>query len=251
MADVFIRVRGAERVQDRLRALGGSAMTRELHERIATRILGWVVQNVEAAGLEKKWAPLRPNTIYSRRMSGKGGAQALRNTGQMMQSLNKKATATEARVGFGSKVAVFHQWGTSGPYDITPGFKQALAFPSLWTRGYARQTLGSRRFAGLFRGGKRPAFAERLGGATVRRLWLTPRQGARPGAMRRMTTFQQQGRSRADFGGLNFMVVKKVTHPGLPARPLLPSEGLARRLAAEVARDYVRELLQGGGGLSA
>jgi phage gpG-like protein len=249
MADIFIRVRGAERVQERLQQLGGSEMTRTLHERIGLRIRNWVVANVEAAGLETKWAPLRPSTVYGRRMSGKSkGPQPLRNTNQMMQSLSWRATATEARVGFGSKVAVFHQWGTSGPYTIAPRFKQALAFPSLWTRETARQTLGSRRFAGLFRSGRRPAFAERLGSATVRRLWLTPRHGARRGAMGRMTTFQQRGRGRADMGRLNFMVVKSVQHPGLPARPLLPSPRLARELAAEVARNFIRDLTQGGPG---
>jgi hypothetical protein len=47
------------------------------------------------------------------------------------------------------------------------------------------------------------------------------------------------------MGRLNFMTVKSVQHPGLAARPLLPSPTLARQLAAEVARTFIRDRVQG------
>jgi phage gpG-like protein len=247
MPDIFIQVRGADRVERQLAAVGDATVMSELHDRIATRVLAWVVANVRAGGLERRWAPLSPNTLYARRQSGKGkGAQPLMDTTQMMQSLNKKADARQATVGFGSKVAVFHQWGTRGPYEIAPRFKRALAFPSLWTAGFARQSLGARGFAQLSRGGRRPAFADRLPRAAVQR-WLSVRAGTRAGAMGRMPTSQQKGRGLKDYASKNFMVVKSVQHPGLPARPLLPSTSMAQELATTVARNFLAELLQRGG----
>lgn len=247
MPDAFIQVRGAERVERQVAALGDDSLMRELHERIATRVMTWVVANVEAGGLERPWTPLSPNTLYARRQGGRGGgAQPLRDTNQMMQSLNKRADSTQAQVGFGSKVAVFHQWGTRGPYEIAPRFKRALAFPSLWTAGFARQSLGARGFSRLFSGGRRPAFSDRLPRAATRQ-WLSVRAGSRAGAMGRMPSFQQKARGLKEYASKTFMVVSKVLHhPGLPARPLLPSAGLARELATTVAQNYIAELLRRG-----
>lgn len=218
-AEAFIRVRGTESVIRRLERLADSSIGRELHERIATRVHAWVAANIEQGGVERTWAPLRPNTVYGKRMSQKGN-RTPRPLAGMLRYLNSTATSTEARVGFATKVAVFHQWGTRGPYTIAPRFKRALSFPSL--------------------------FGARRSPATVRRLWLTPRQLQRRGALQRATMFQAAGRSRTDFSRLNFTTVKSVQHPGLPARPLLPSARLAQRLANEVARGFLQELRQRG-----
>lgn len=48
----------------------------------------------------------------------------------------------------------------------------------------------------------------------------------------------------AGAGGAEFVFRKQVHHPGLPARPLLPTESTARRILGEVLDGYVKALIR-------
>lgn len=85
---------------------------------IGQRELNWINKNFKVGGLAKKWAPLSPNTIASRRKSG-GGAKPLRDTGRLAQSFVSEVKSPSVSVGTKSKIAEFHNEGTS-PYIIRP-----------------------------------------------------------------------------------------------------------------------------------
>ena len=77
--------------------------------------LGWVNKNFKDAGTEKKWRPLSPNTIASRR---KGSSRPLQNTGRLRQSFEFSLRGrTTVAVGTESQIAPFHHFGTR-PYEI-------------------------------------------------------------------------------------------------------------------------------------
>ncbi len=60
--------------------------------------------------------------------------------------------------------------------------------------------------------------------------------------MLRFITASPQGPKSKRGGGGFFAFAKEVHHPGIPARPLLPTPGLARDLAVEVMEGFVQEL---------
>jgi phage gpG-like protein len=155
---IRINIRGARMKTARVR---GAVNQRQLLTAIGAAQLSWTMKNFTAEGIEKKWAPLRPNTVASRR---KGSRKPLQDTGRLRQSFTFKIRGNHAvAMGTQSKVAQFHEHGTR-PYVILP------------------------------KGGGKLKF-------------MTP-------------------------GGMRF--AKKVNHPGLPARPMLPSVPMARMIASRV-----------------
>ena len=139
--------------------------TGKLLSAIGDRHLGWIDQNFRQGGAEKKWKPLSPNTIASRR----GGSSAiLQDTGRLKQSFVKKVGSDRVDVGTEEKKALWHQDGTK-PFTIRPKSGKVLRFVTA--------------------------------------------------------------------GGVVF--TRAVRHPGLPARPLLPSDRLGERLALETAQAAV------------
>lgn len=210
---------------------------RELHERIGIKILQWVWQNFDVGGLEQSWSPLRPNTVYGRRMRG-GGAKPLQDTGKMRASFSFKATTESVAVGSPDIHALFAHGGTAA-HPIEPVRRKALAFPSVW---------GFKQAKAAAQGGPIGAWARRIPSGVVESRWITPKGAAKMGKgrfMKQATTFQATGRGKKDFASLNFMVVRHVDHPGTPPRPLLPSASLAQQIAKQVAAEYLQEVLHG------
>lgn len=162
-----------------------------LMNRIGLTALRWVDRNfASSGGLVGGWVPLRPGTIFGRRQ---GSAVPLSNTGMLRSGFTYQATDAEAVVGTANQIAKYHQFGTR-PYDIRPRFKKALAF-----------------FAPI--GGGATATRRRARGApNVGRVSMKAARGAGL-------------RIAPGTGGLQSMaVVKKVHHPGLPARRMLPRQ---------------------------
>lgn len=131
---------------------------------------------------KKPWKRLRPNTIAGRR---KGTSKPLNNTGLLRASFTRGGRNNIYRfrgsaalvIGSSRQEAVFHNFGTRGPYKIRPNRKKSLRFV------VAGKTGAKRRGGGFW------AFA------------------------------------------------KEITHPGLPARPMLKvSRGMAIRVAKLTAK---------------
>ena len=65
------------------------------------------------------WPALAPETLARRRLHGRG-AQMLRDTGVMMESLEKGYGPEEVWVEFGTPYAVYHINGKRNPFDLAP-----------------------------------------------------------------------------------------------------------------------------------
>lgn len=219
MAGVGVELRGLRVFSLKLqRAANRIGNFEELHRRVGIRMLAWVHQNFRVSGLERPWAPLAPNTILARRIGGgRGGAKPLRNRGILEGSFSFQATATEAVVGAPGDLPRWHHRGVRPFGPILPRVKKALAFVAVGGRI------------------KKPG--------TTRKLLRAEK------TQRKFTDFRLGGRSKKDFARLPFVVVSKVTrHPGIPARPLVPSDRAALGIALQVGRAWVREHLEELGG---
>jgi phage gpG-like protein len=75
------------------------------------------------------WRPLRPSTVAARRKSGEG-AQILRDTKILQNSITYSASSEGAVIGTNIEYAVWQNFGT-GPYIIKPKKKKALYFAGL------------------------------------------------------------------------------------------------------------------------
>ena len=150
--------------------------------------------NFRAQG-RPRWAPLKPSTVAAARgPRGHRGPQALsgfRNT--FDATISGRTVAIFSR----DPKTEFHEKGTKGPYEIKAKNAKALALPFLPSRDGGKGTSGSGKagkqsLAGLGR-------ARRSGSGFVL-----------PGGQRKV-------------GTTNVAFYKKVIHPGLPARPMLPT----------------------------
>lgn len=179
-----------------------------------------------AGGSPTPWKPLAPSTRAARRQ-GKGaisGAlplQGLRGTFDVVIKGNSVVLGTD------SPVAIFHHEGTQGPYEIKPKSPDGtLALPYYPERdgqkgGSARTgKAGSKTLSGLGKG-RRNAAGKIISG---------------PGTKR-------AGKVTMPFSNLAFY--KHVTHPGLAARPLLPTpEDILPRLV-EVGEAFLDHVAKG------
>jgi hypothetical protein len=150
--------------------------------------------NFRAQG-RPRWEPLKPSTTAAARgPRGKRGPQALSGfRGTFDSSISGRTVAIFSR----DPRTLFHEKGTKGPYEIRAKNAKALALPFLPGRDGGKGTSGSgkagkRSLAGLGR------------------------------ARRSGTGFVLPGGSRK-VGTTNVAFYAKVTHPGLPARPMLPT----------------------------
>lgn len=161
----------SERARRALTSLGRKFETRRILKAIGASQLNWINRNFRAGGIERKWKPLSPNTLASRR--GRGG-QPLRDTGRLAQSFTATLDGSDAViVGTTDKRAPWHHFGTRA-YTIRPRNRTVLRF-------------------------------------------MTSR-------------------------GVTF--ARKVEHPGLPARPLLPSKREAERLAVKSIRAFADKAIR-------
>lgn len=179
---IKVDTRNAEKA---LAAVGRTMQPDVLLKLIGQAHLYWLNLNFRQHGAEKRWPPLRPNTLANPARGG-GGAQPLRNTGRLAMSFTAFGIRLRGQnsVSVGTEVpyATFHQYGTR-PYTITvkPPGRPSRTNPN------------------------------------------------RPGALA--------------FWAVDGLVFRrKVKHPGLPVRALLPSMGLAKRLAVQTTEAAVAQV---------
>lgn len=115
----------------KLRTLVRQIAPAQLLTLIGMRQLKWINDNFRAQGLETPWKPLSPNTIAARRQGkGRGGAQALMNTGRLRQSFvayGVRVGGSAVTVGTADTRAPYHQYGTA-PHRIEAKNAKALRF---------------------------------------------------------------------------------------------------------------------------
>src|SRR2546422_6794655 len=112
-----------------------------LLKRFGVTILKEIDTNFRVGG-RPAWKPLAAWTQAARR-GGKGG-QILQNTGKLAKSFDFVTEPHKLTVFSRSPLAIFHEIGTKGPYEIRPKHGKALALPagpySLRGLGRARAT---------------------------------------------------------------------------------------------------------------
>ena len=158
-------------------------------------VLALIGQNFRVGG-HPRWAPLKPSTLAARRQGkGKGGGKPLENTGALRQSFDFRTGARQVTVFTNNPVAAFHEFGTHGPYEIRAKHGKALAIPTdpMTLSGLGRSTPTGRGSFTLAASGQK--IPKRLAGRV--------------------------GKTVVPFKSVIFR--QKVTHPGLPARPMLPT----------------------------
>ena len=181
-------------------------------------VLGWIGQTFRQGG-RPAWAPLKPWTLAGRRQGrGAGSAQPLQNTGALRNSFDFTVAGPRCTVFSTNPVAVFQEFGTRGPYEIRAKPGHALALPALALGGGKNQ---------------RPTVLAGLGRskATGRGSFLFS-----PGGTKRVPARLAGRVGQAVVPYKQAIFVQKVTHPGLPARRMLPLPeqiGPALQAAAE------------------
>ncbi len=170
-----------KQARKRLKSIGLELQPVTLLKLVGERLLFWLNANIEAGGLERRWAPLRPNTLSN---PSRGGSKpVVTGRRRLVKSFSafggrgyKLSTAKETvQVGTNVDYASYIHFGTKGPYPIPKNVSSAKVL-TFWT-------VGGKVFA------------------------------------------------------------KRVTHPGLKARPLLPSVVLARRLVKSSLDAYMKRVV--------
>jgi phage gpG-like protein len=183
-----------------------------IHKRFAVKLQQWSDLNFRRGG-SPRWKPLSPNTIAQRRQ---GSSLALRDRGQLQQSMQTAYDGTAANLYSRDKRSAWHHYGT-GPYIIRPKNGKFLAFQVAGGVGNAmfgvRNTIAITRTT---RGGKRQT--------------------------KNVKVFGYRGIGPGEAG--NAMFVREVHHPGLTARPLLPSrEQVWSEIdPVKIAGDFIQEV---------
>lgn len=178
------------------------------------------VDDIFRAQGKPTWAALKPSTVSAKRQGkGSGNPQALaglRNTFDSYQTGPRQQTVYSK-----SPIAVFHEFGTKGPYEIRPKTAKALALPFLPGRDAGKGTAGT---------GKPGRFSlSGIGGkATGRGSFATP------------------AGIRVPYSNVSFR--RKVTHPGLPKRPLLPTPEQATPIIEKETAAFIRHKIAQAGG---
>lgn len=188
---------------------------------IGVRLLREVDDIFRAQG-RPAWAPMKPSTVAGKRQGRGSGSPrllaGLRNTFDMALT-----GAREVTVFTRDPRAMFHEFGTKGPYEIRPKTAKALALPFLPGRDSGKGTAGTGK-AGRFSLSGLGRSRQREGGG-----FLTP-----------------AGAKRVAYTNVSFR--KKVTHPGLPARPMLPSIARAQELVRREVEAFVAFIARKRGG---
>lgn len=175
----------------------------------------WGIRMVRAtheiiqAGGKPPWAPLAPSTIAAKRQGkGAGGVKPLigfRDDVDFALSGPREVT-TFIR----DPRAVFHEFGTKGPYEIRAKHGKALALPFLPGRDAGKGT------AGTGKAGRHSLAGLGRGISTGRGSFLVP------GKASASLVGPPRASTRTPFSNVTFR--KKVIHPGLKQRRLLPTE---------------------------
>lgn len=178
--------------------------------------LGWIGQTFRVGG-RPKWKPLTDWTLAGRREGrGKPGsraasmsAQPLQNNGNLRNSFDFQISGRSTTIFSNNPVAHFHEFGTKGPYEIKPKNAKALALPFLdrhKTGPRAGKVKGQYSLAGL--GRSKP---NGRGGYILDR-----------NAIKHHAHAQRAGKSVSPYKEVYLLL--KVIHPGISARPMLPTD---------------------------
>lgn len=217
MAGVTLTVNAGDKraIEDQLaRVTAFIGSPRPLLKAWGLRTLKYIDDTFQAGG-RPAWKPLQPRTLAGRRDAGKG-ALTLQRNGDLRRSF-KLLEEADLHVTLGSDepTAVWQHYGTKGPYEIRAKHAKALAIPGLGG-AYSQRGFAGGRPTG------RGSFTVGAGG-TVR--------GRRPGQVAVPYT-------KVEF-------YQKVTHPGLPARPILPTEEQIVPELEKVGAEVLRRVAEG------
>ncbi len=100
VSDILDQLSG--RLTDLTPAMEG--IGQELQSRVSARF------ETETDPLGQPWAPWAPSTLAT--YPENGNRRILDRYGDMLASLNHRADATSATIGFGNPIATYHEWGT-------------------------------------------------------------------------------------------------------------------------------------------
>lgn len=120
--------------QRRLRIFNLRIAKKGMLNAIGIDMLAWMLRNISKGGTERKFKPLKPNTILKRRG---GSSNPLLDKGGLRQSFVKggngnifRLSGNQVTIGSNHKLAEIHHKGTRSR-TITPRTKKFLAFPTV------------------------------------------------------------------------------------------------------------------------
>ena len=96
----------------KLRLVGSRLEPRDLLAAIGQRHLNWINENLRGAGIEKKWATMKPATIAARPQRPSSSHFSSRYQSQLQQNFVVNAGTTSVEVGTNLQYARFHHEGT-------------------------------------------------------------------------------------------------------------------------------------------
>ena len=96
----------------KLRLVGSHLAPRDLLSAIGQRHLNWINQNLRGAGIEKKWATMKPATIAARPQRQSSSHFSSRYQSQLQQTFVVNVGTTSVEVGTNLQYARFHHEGT-------------------------------------------------------------------------------------------------------------------------------------------
>lgn len=212
-----IVVRGVQQVQRELgRIIGSIAKPQPILRAIGTVVDQWIDQNFLAQGAEQRWKPLAASTIFARRQGRGGGSpRVLMDRGKLRASHSFKVSGSMVQIGFPQgSTAEYHHAG-SPPHTIPAKPGKTLAFPF-------------------------PAFS-RLSTGAMRTTFARTRTGSPHVGIVKAAAIRKAGMSSPKGKGAvqSVLFARQVHHPGLVARPLLPTTGLAEQLAREAVEAHI------------
>ena len=92
---------------------------------------------------EKPWKPLAPLTLKRKKSK-----KILHDTGDMMRTLGYRIDGDVLKIGFSSRLAKYHHFGTK-PYTIRPVKAKALLFADIYTKRVNHPGLPARPLLGM------------------------------------------------------------------------------------------------------
>lgn len=183
---------------------------------MAISVMGWIDRNF-ASGGNPTWKPLAASTQAAKRKGGGGKPlQELRQT-----FVTEAVGARRVDIFSRNPNAIFHEFGTKGPYEIKPKNAKALALPYLPGRDAPQgkaSVAGEFSYKGLGR-------AKRL-----------------PTGQLKAASGPRAGKTVAPYSKMTFRM--KVIHPGNAARPMLPTEEQAVPYMTKALDAYLATLVK-------
>lgn len=217
-----ITVKGMREVQRMLLRVTQSAASHGgrtgLHARFAILATRWIDRNFQSEGVMTgtPWARLKPMTVMGRR---KGSSRVLQDKGLMRASFHPQWDDKAARVGNPMKISEYHEKGTG---TFGPKGQPYIIEPKPGGKALAWKVAG-------------PLMGATVSGLTFfRSAEVGKKFGKGFSSLRTKTTYKR---------GENIVFARRVIHPGVPIRRMLPRMG-EPTLMPELLRaalNYVKE----------